>query len=188
MRKLLLFVAFILSTSSIFCQGNNPEHYRKGGSSLGITCFPTVQFYYLDYGYVGYNIAPSYSYFMLKNFSVTGSFFYQINYAVLGGDGNSIVNMFHTSVALRYYFWKSRVFVEGSYNYGFSKITGSLDYFERINNPGIGFGMNGTFWGDLGVFTGKLSWEYSIKYRISTGYAPVSSYRSLSRFAIIYHF
>ena len=61
-------------------------------------------------------------------------------------------------------------------------------YFETINNPAIGIGMNGTFFENYGIFTGKLSWEYSTKLRISTSYAPVNSYQSFNRFAIVYHF
>ena len=114
--------------------------------------------------------------------------FYENDYAITGENTRITVNMIHASFALRYYFWRSRFFIEGSYNYGFSKLKGSLDYFEQINNPAIGIGMNGTFFENHGIFTGKLSWEYSTKLRISTNYTPVNSYQSINRFAIIYHF
>ena len=74
------------------------------------------------------------------------------DYAITGENTRITVNMIHASFALRYYFWRSRFFIEGSYNYGFSKLKGSLDYFEQINNPGIGIGMNGTFFENYGIF------------------------------------
>lgn len=188
MKKLLLITIFLIFINFTFCQSNNPNHYSKGSSSLGITCFPIMEIFFLNYGYIGYNVSPSYSYFIFKNFSVTGSFFYQNNYSMSGRNDKFTVNMIHASISLRYYFWKSMLFFEGSYNYGFSKLTGSLEYFERINNPGIGIGINGTFFENFGIFTGKLSWEFSTKYRITTSYAPVGSYKSINRFAIVYHF
>ena len=188
MKKIIFIILFLGFTSLIFCQRNNPEHYSKGSSSFGITCFPIVNMFFINYGYIGYNICPSYSYFLFKNFSISGSVFYENDYAITGENTRITVNMIHASFALRYYFWRSRFFIEGSYNYGFSKLKGSIDYFEQINNPGIGIGMNGTFFENYGIFTGKLSWEYSTKLRISTSYAPVNSYQSFNRFAIVYHF
>lgn len=186
-----IFCLLIINTLCVLTLFGSPKdstHYQKGRSSIGLTVFPTFDMYYFDVGNIGFTVAPSYSYFIFKNLSVSGSFFYQNIFGMQNNSSKSTVNMMHASIFLRYYFWKSRFFFEGSYNYGFAIFKGSVNHKEIINNPGIGVGINGTFFENFGILTGKLSWEYSIKYRITTSYAPVDSYSSISRFAIVYHF
>ncbi|MBP1673846.1 MAG: hypothetical protein H6Q25_1661 [Bacteroidetes bacterium] len=182
----VLFVLLLLSIS-FFGSPSTMLPYKKGSYTLGVTLFPKFDYYSLNIGSYGFTIAPSFSYFVFNNFSISFSLYYQQMYA-----NNSLkditVNMINASLYARYYFWKSRFFIEGSYNFGYYRCYGDIHYKELINNPAFGVGINGPILNDLGIFSGKISWEYSIKYRIPLGNVPINVYSSISRFAIIYHF
>ena len=188
MKKHILLI--ILLSLTILARSNDisDSHYKKGAYQLGITCFPHIDAYALNIGNWGFTVSPSFSYFIFNNFSISGSIYFQKLWAFQANEFKTNINFLNTSISARYYVIKSHFFVEASYNLGLSKFSGYTNYKEFINTPGIGFGITSNINDLIKDIKGKLSWEYSIVYRIPTNYASVESYSQISRLAIIYHF
>lgn len=188
MIKNVLIIIFLSLTILAYSNNSINTHYKKGAYHLGITCFPHIDAYALNIGNWGFTISPSFSYFIFNNFSISGTIYFQKLWTFQLNNFKTNINFFNSSISARYYFIKSHFFIEASYNLGLSKFTGYTNYKEFINTPGIGFGITSNINDLIKDFNGKLSWEYSIVYRIPTNYASAESYSQISRFAIIYHF
>jgi hypothetical protein len=188
MKKNILIIIFL--SLIIIAKSNDISNplYKKGAYHLGITCFPHIDAYALNLGNWGFTISPSFSYFIFNNFSISGTIYFQKLWTFQSNNFKTNINFLNTSISARYYIIKSHFFIEASYNLGLSKFTGYTNYKEFINNPGIGFGITSNINDLIKSLNGKLSWEYSIVYRIPTNYASAESYSQISRFAIIYHF
>jgi hypothetical protein len=190
MKKVIIILILIFSVKSIISQNhsNDLSHYQKGSSNFGLMILPFPLFTFtVNTGQIHITSSVSYSHFLLKNTEVSISAkhgyyrFFDINYL-------SELNVFIINPYARYYFLKSKFFIEANYLYGKSTEKGQYNLTTSINNPGVGIGFRRNFYFDNEKLSNHFSLELSRKHVIGTKNYPLTFLKVENRLAIIYHF